>query len=90
MAAFGEWLFAFVTVFAGGIALERVGAKIWIWNLLCCAITVVYVYFYCPEMTGLSLEEIDMIYAKPEARERFLALQGGGNDSSVDSVAGAH
>lgn len=28
--AFGEWLFSFITVFAGGIALENIGWKIWI------------------------------------------------------------
>jgi hypothetical protein len=30
----------FVTVFAGGIALERVGPKIWVWYLLFCKIKV--------------------------------------------------
>jgi hypothetical protein len=34
MAAFGEWLFAFVTVFGGGIGIARIGSKIWIMNLV--------------------------------------------------------
>lgn len=31
---FGEWLFTFVTVFAGGIGIQTVGWKIWIWPLV--------------------------------------------------------
>lgn len=48
--AFGEWLFSFITVFAGGIALQNVGWKIWIWMLLSCAVAVPFVYFMCPEV----------------------------------------
>ncbi|KAH8691883.1 putative sugar transporter STL1 [Talaromyces proteolyticus] len=84
MAALGEWLFAFVTIFAGGIALDRVGPMIWIWNLLSCALAVVYVYFCCPETTGLSLEEVDILYAKSEVKERLLTMRENGNNSSVE------
>lgn len=48
--AFGEWLFSFITVFAGGIALANVGWKIWLWMLLSCAAAVPFVYFLCPEV----------------------------------------
>jgi hypothetical protein len=48
--AFGEWLGSFITVFAGGIALNQIGPKIWIWQVLSCALTVVVVYFMCPEV----------------------------------------
>jgi hypothetical protein len=48
--AFGEWLFSFITVFAGGIALRTVGWKIWIWMLLSCAVAVPFVYYMCPEV----------------------------------------
>ena len=34
MAAFGEWVFAFITVFGGSIGIARVGPKIWIFNLV--------------------------------------------------------
>ena len=43
---------SFVTVFAGGIALNNVGALIWIWMLLSCAIAVPFVYFMCPEVSS--------------------------------------
>jgi hypothetical protein len=48
--AFGEWLFSFITVFAGGIALQNVGWKIWLWMALSCATAVPFVYFLCPEV----------------------------------------
>jgi hypothetical protein len=62
--AFGEWLGSFITVFAGGIALNRVGALIWIWMLLSAALAIPFVIFLCPETTGKTLEEVDMIFIK--------------------------
>lgn len=53
--AFGEWLFSFITVFAGGIALQNVGWKIWIWMALSCFVAIFFVYFMCPEVRFLSL-----------------------------------
>lgn len=73
--AFGEWLFSFITVFAGGIALQNVGWKIWLWMLLSCAAAIPFVYFMCPETTGKTLEEIDLIFAKPEIRDSALAAR---------------
>lgn len=40
-------------MFAGGIAIEEVGSKIWIWQLLACALQVAFVYFMCPEVCFL-------------------------------------
>lgn len=51
--AFGEWLFSFITVFAGGIALENVGWKIWIWMALSCFVSIFFVFFLCPEVSQL-------------------------------------
>ncbi|KFZ10526.1 hypothetical protein V502_08077 [Pseudogymnoascus sp. VKM F-4520 (FW-2644)] len=62
--AFGEWLFSFITVFAGGIALENVGWKIWLWMALSCAAAVPFVWFLCPETSGKTLEEIDFLFTK--------------------------
>jgi hypothetical protein len=73
--AFGEWLFSFITVFAGGIALQNIGWKIWLWMLLSCALAVVFVYYMCPETTGKSLEEIDLIFAKQSVKDSVLASE---------------
>lgn len=62
--AFGEWLFCFITVFAGGIGLNNVGWKLWIWCLASCAVAIPFVWFMCPETTGKTLEEIDLLFEK--------------------------
>ncbi|KAJ6092307.1 hypothetical protein N7467_004276 [Penicillium canescens] len=74
-SAFGEWLFCFITVFAGGIGLENVGWKLWLWCLLSCAVAVPFVYCMCPETTGKTLEEIDLLFKK----------EGTGNPNSHDA-----
>lgn len=34
-----------------------------------------FVWWLCPETTGKSLEEIDLVFAKPHVRERILVEQ---------------
>jgi len=43
--------------------------------LLSCAVAVPFVYYMCPETTGKTLEEIDLIFAKPEIRDSALAAR---------------
>jgi hypothetical protein len=59
-----QWLFAFITVFAGPIAAAnpRVGWKIWIWFLVFNFLSIFYVWLACPETRGKSLEEIDLLF----------------------------
>lgn len=47
----GVWVFTFITVFGGGIALNTVGARIWIWPLVFDVIAVLFVYFMCPDVS---------------------------------------
>ncbi|KNG48354.1 sugar transporter stl1 [Stemphylium lycopersici] len=87
--AFGEWLFSFITVFAGGIALDNIGWKIWIWMLLSNWVAMPFVWLMCPETTGKSLEEIDLLFAKKHVRESILAerILGSNTESKeVESV----
>ncbi len=43
--------------------------------LLPCALVVPFVYYTCPETTGKSLEEIDLIFAKKSVRESALVSE---------------
>ena len=56
LAGQGEWSMTFVTVFAGGIAIEKAGWPIWFWQLGSCVLAIAFVYFMCPETTGKTLE----------------------------------
>jgi len=82
--AFGEWLFSFITVFAGGIALENIGWKIWIWMVLSCWVAMPFVWFMCPETTGKSLEEIDLLFAKEQIRDAILEGRMGYGDGGSE------
>ncbi|KAJ5532458.1 hypothetical protein N7494_009010 [Penicillium frequentans] len=63
----GVFLFTFITVFAGGIGLETVGARIWIWPLVFNVVAFAFVYFMCPDPTNKTLEEVDALFTKDEA-----------------------
>ena len=47
----GIWVFTFITVFGGEIALDTVGTRIWIWPLVFNVIAVLFVYFVCPDVS---------------------------------------
>ncbi|KAF2458811.1 sugar transporter-like protein [Lineolata rhizophorae] len=72
-----QWLMAFVTVFAGPIAIAdtNVGWKTWIWFLVFNVIAFPYVYFCCPETRGRTLEEIDLIFMSDNIRGTAAAKQ---------------
>lgn len=59
-------------VFGGGTGIAAVGPKIFIWPLVCCFLAAAYVWFYCPETTGRTLEEIDVLFAKSGAHHDAL------------------
>lgn len=66
LGAAGEWFSTWVMVFGGGTGINAVGPKIFIWPLLCCFLAAAYVYFCCPETTGKTLEEIDVLFARSQ------------------------
>lgn len=50
-----------------------------------------FVWWLCPETTGKSLEDIDLIFAKPHVRERILAEQSskGSGDEKNHEIDGS-
>lgn len=52
----------FVTVFAGGIAIQKTTWAIWFWQLGSCVLACFFVYFMCPETGGKSLEQVDLVF----------------------------
>jgi MFS family permease len=56
----GEWLFSFITVFAGGIGVDRTVWKIWIWQIIACFGVIPFVYYMCPEVSSFALTVIPL------------------------------
>ncbi|MCJ1414246.1 hypothetical protein MMC32_000572 [Xylographa parallela] len=87
-----QWVMAFITVFAGPIAIANpsVGWKTWIWFLVFNAIAVPFVYFCCPETRGHSLEEIDLLFMSGALNEtdaaRTLKHETGFGDENTKSL----
>ncbi|KAJ9349920.1 hypothetical protein DTO280E4_8835 [Paecilomyces variotii] len=67
-----QWLMAFLTVFAGPIAIAdpSVGFKAWIWFLVFNFIAIPFVYFACPETRGHSLEGVDLLFMKDTIQDK--------------------
>ena len=78
-------------VFGGGTGINAVGPKIFIWPLVCCFLAAAYVWYYCPETTGRTLEEIDVLFAKKGAHRDALEQAAAESKSRRGSVhSGRH
>lgn len=53
----GEWLMVFITVFASPIGLDNCGWSFWLFILAGNAAAVVFVWLFCPETAGRTLEQ---------------------------------
>ncbi|KAH7055557.1 sugar transporter-like protein [Macrophomina phaseolina] len=86
-----QWLSAFLTTFAGPIAIAdtSVGWKTWIWFLVFNAIAGPYVYFCCPETRGHTLEEVDLIFMSERLESTAAAKQLHHAASTISSNSSA-
>jgi sugar porter (SP) family MFS transporter len=85
-----EWLTTFILVMVGPIAISNIGWKFYILFCVGSGLQVLFVYFVVRETKGLTLEELDVLYAKPAHRaelERRLAFRAQEKDIREASVA---
>ncbi|KIX94522.1 uncharacterized protein Z520_09908 [Fonsecaea multimorphosa CBS 102226] len=68
---FSEWLCTFIIVQITPTAVEHTGWKIFLLFILLQALSIPWVYFFVPETAKKTLEEIDYIFVKGEARDRL-------------------
>jgi sugar porter (SP) family MFS transporter len=72
-ATFMSWLCTFIVVKAGPVGIQNCGWKIYLWFCICGILQILFVWFCIKETKGLSLEEIDILFAKPEHRAELEA-----------------
>ncbi|EEH45061.2 uncharacterized protein PADG_01211 [Paracoccidioides brasiliensis Pb18] len=72
-----QWLMAFLTVYAGPIAIANVGWKAWIWFAVFNVAAFPYVYFFIRETRGRSLENMNDLFGDEHLID--------GNSSSGDT-----
>ncbi|KIW76457.1 hypothetical protein Z517_11203 [Fonsecaea pedrosoi CBS 271.37] len=68
---FSEWLWTFVIVQMGPTAIAHTQWRIWLLFILMTALSIPAVYFYFPETSMKTLEELDYIFAEGDARQRL-------------------
>jgi hypothetical protein len=65
LAIMAEWAFTFLTVMMAPPAIANTGWKIYIFFVVFNFLQIPFVYFFCPETAGKSLEELDLLFAGP-------------------------
>jgi magnesium-transporting ATPase (P-type) len=87
MGVFTQWIITFIVVKFGPLGIQASG---WKFYLLFCVFNVLaipFVYFFVKETKGLSLEEIDVLFAKKEYKHVLQARLRGDPEAGEKSMA---
>ena len=68
MGVFTQWFITFIVVKFGPVGIQSVGWKFYLLFCVFNVLAVVFVWACVKETKGLSLEEIDLLFAKKEYR----------------------
>ena len=89
ITAFGEWLSTFLFVMILPIGLENIRWRFWIFVLTGNIVAAIFVYLFCPETGGKTLEQIDFVFAKKgeyEGESKFEMYQDAGQNIDAKSA----
>ena len=88
MGVFTQWFVTFIVVKFGPMGISASGWKFYLLFCVFNVLAIVFVFFFVKETKGLSLEEIDVLFAKKKYRDSVEAhvlseKQGGERKESV-------
>ena len=85
MATFTQWFLTFLIVKFGPIGIQQLGFKFYYIFCVTNVIVVFCVYFLVKETKGLSLEEIDVLFASKEYKHALQARISGDHEAMEKS-----
>jgi MFS family permease len=82
-----NWIMNFAVAMVTPVMLGRIGYKAFLVFMCFCALGLLWVYFVLPELKGLTLEEIDAVFADEESMEDRIRRQRIGEELGIWTVA---
>jgi hypothetical protein len=82
-----NWIMNFAVAMVTPVMLGRIGYKAFLVFMCFCALGLLWVYFVLPELKGLTLEEIDAVFADEESMEDRMRRQRIGEELGIWTVA---
>ncbi|KIW64609.1 hypothetical protein PV04_09532 [Phialophora macrospora] len=86
MGVFTQWIITFIVVKFGPMGIQSSGWKFYLLFCVFNVLAVPFVYFFVRETKGLSLEEIDVLFAKPEYKHVLQARLRGDPEAEKGGV----
>ncbi|KAI1622027.1 MFS transporter [Exophiala viscosa] len=87
MGVFTQWFITFIVVKFGPMGIQDIGYKFYILFCVFNVLAIVFVYFCVKETKGLSLEEIDVLFARKEYKHVLQARLRGDPEATDKKTA---
>lgn len=81
MGVFTQWFITFIVVKFGPMGIESIGYRFYILFCVFNVLAIPFVYFCVKETKGLSLEEIDVLFARKEYKHVLQARLRGDQEA---------
>lgn len=82
MGVFTQWFITFIVVKFGPMGIQNIGYRFYILFCVFNVLAIPFVYFCVKETKGLSLEEIDLLFARKEYKHVLQARLRGDHEAA--------